>query len=270
MKKLFILLVFASSFVACKKKTTSPTTTINSTDTTKAFKDTTKNTNSVTCNENQNVDFTCKGTPMGKFGECIKDIDGNVYKTVIIGKQQWMAQNLNTRRFNDGTNITNVIDNKEWYNSSSPNWCFTNNDSVLPNIYNIGKLYSGNVITSTKNVCPSGWHIPSDSEWDILINYLGGDLLAADKLKEISNNVWDNSVNSSNISLFTALPGGSRQSAGDFTSIGNYAYFWCFNKSSNVIGNYTIVSVTASTKKYLYPSASKNINIGLSVRCIKD
>ena len=174
MKKIFFTLAFSSLLIACKKENTNLTSPVNPTPTT--VEDTIKKTaDSVSCVDNPKINFSCVGTPVGKFSNCIKDIDGNVYKTVIIGKQQWMAENLKVTRYNDGTVIPNVKESVVWRNTdSSAAWCYYKNDESF-NEKN-GKLYNWFVVNKfengNKNVCPIGWHIPSTEDWKVLVSNL--------------------------------------------------------------------------------------------------
>ncbi len=111
------------------------------------------------------------------LNKSITDIDGNLYKTVNIGNQQWMAENLKVTRYNDGTAIQNIPDNTKWSNLTTGAWTYYNNDGANNTKY--GKLYNWYAVSETsngnKNVCPTGWHVPADAEWIVLTDYLGGD-----------------------------------------------------------------------------------------------
>ena len=124
-----------------------------------------------TCTIEMNVEQL--QTPISGYGSDVKDIDGNTYKTVYIGSQQWMAENLNTKSFNDGTLIEQVIDSSQW-NTLKPKWTYYGNDSI--NNARFGKLYSGDVVytavNGNKNVCPIGWHVPSEADWLVLYSYI--------------------------------------------------------------------------------------------------
>jgi uncharacterized protein (TIGR02145 family) len=139
----------------------------------------------------------------------VSDIEGNIYKTIQIGTQNWMAENLRTIKYNDGNSIPNVTDNDIWYGFESAAYCWYNNDGAIhKDIY--GALYNYYTVNTSK-LCPTGWHVPSDEEWTTLTTYLGGVNVAGGKLKETGTTHW-NSPNSgaTNESGFTALPGGSR------------------------------------------------------------
>ena len=119
----------------------------------------------------------------GKIGPKIKDIEGNLYKTVTIGTQQWMAENLKVSKYIDGTTIPNITDNTQWENNTTGAWSYYNNDAANNTKY--GKLYNWYAVSKTtndnKNVCPTGWYVPTDAEWTVLTDYLGGTTVAGGK-----------------------------------------------------------------------------------------
>ncbi len=146
----------------------------------------------------------------------ITDIDGNVYKTIQIGTQTWMAENLKTTNLNDGTALS--------YNlSHEASYCWYNNDEITyRNTY--GALYTG-YARSNSRLCPTGWHVPSDAEWTTLTNWLG--LLSIGDMKETGTTHWNiPNGDATNLSGFTALPGGSRSSNGEFGGIGTRGSWW--------------------------------------------
>ena len=253
MKFFFYLLLVSISFLSCKKETTTTTYLRPSN------ADTTKN-------------FTSIGTPIGKFGNKIFDIDGNMYKTVIIGNQQWMAENLKTSKYNDGTVIANVSNTIGWSELTNGAWCYYNNEEV--NKVRYGKLYNWYVIEANsnakKNICPNGWHIPSNSEWKTLLDFLEGKSVAGIKMKEAGSKNWyPSNIESTNTSLFTALPGGKRSNDGQFLDVGYAGYAWSSPISS---GSSTLIPVSLGLS---YDKSIVNIdtvtkNHGNSIRCIKD
>ncbi len=253
MKKLIYTFLSIVLLTACKKETTNNNS---------------NNTSSVACMDNPNINFTSIGTPEGKFSDCIKDIDGNTYKTVTIGTQTWMAENLKTSKYNDGTDIPNITENTQWKNDTTGAYVAVNKS------YNAkyGKTYNWYVVgksnNSNKNVCPSGWHIPTDGEWTVLIDYLGGENVAGGKMKEAGTTSW-NSPNTvaTNTSLFTGLPGGgtgpSYVGGGDLGDIGAW---WSKTKIDEK--QVYVIGIDSESSK-VYKNAI-NINSGLSIRCIKD
>ena len=122
----------------------------------------------------------------------VQDYDGNIYSTVQIGNQIWIAENLKTTKLNDGTQLTNIENPNIWVSSSEPGYCWFNNDAAAnKNLY--GGLYNFKVIESLK-ICPAGWHVPDDTEWNSLIQFLGGDSLAPNKLKVAGTSPWGSEV----------------------------------------------------------------------------
>ena len=261
MKKIFLLITLAICILACKKESSNPTnnSTTNS-----------NSTNPVTCIDNPNINFTCIGTPIGKFSDCIKDMDGNTYKTVTIGTQTWMAENLKTSKYNDGTSIPNVTDGKQWKELTKGAWCNYNNSDSLGKIY--GKLYNWFAVSPTtngnKNVCPVGWHVPTDSEWTILSIYLGGEINSGSKMKETGNSRWliTNSLLSTNSSLFTGLPGGYKFEIGNYINLNKYGYWWTSSESNEFDSfNYLLYEENNDLDR-----DDTNKSNGFSIRCIKD
>ena len=118
---------------------------------------------------------------MNQSGATVADIDGNIYNTVKIGNQAWMAENLKTTKYNNGTEIPLIVDKPAWEALMTGGYCWYNNEDVNKNIY--GALYNWYAV-NTGNLCPIGWHVPSYNEWDILAAYLGGVDIAGGKLKE--------------------------------------------------------------------------------------
>ncbi len=151
----------------------------------------------------------------------VTDIDNNHYEAVRIGSQLWMAENLKTTRYNDGTPIPLVTDSLEWDNLVTPAYCWYRNDPVTYG-ETYGALYNLHVV-STGILCPSGWHVPSDAEWTVLSDYLGGESVAGGKLKEAGTTHWYTpNAGATNETGFTALPGGIREAAN--STPGLYCY----------------------------------------------
>ena len=205
------------------------------------------------------------------------DYDGNVYNTVTIGTspaQVWMAENLKTTKYNNGTAITNVTDNTTWYNATAGAYCDYDNTSSNSTTY--GKLYNWYAVDNNeatkvasnggKNICPVGWHVPTDAEWTTLTDYLGGLSVAGDKLKETGTTHWISNTAATNSSGFTALPGGYRNYNGySFNSIGYYGRWW----SSSPDGVNADFRHMDSSQSSVSPSPGIR-TFGHSVRCVKD
>ena len=198
-------------------------------------------------------------------GTSITDADGNKYTSVNIGTQEWMVENLRTTKYSEGTPIPNVTDNDEWSNLTTGAWSHYNNDSQYEKTY--GKLYNWNAVSDARNICPIGWHVPTDLEWTILTDYLAanghkgteGTALKSASSRSEERNGTDNYG-------WNGLPGGYRSSNGDFGSVGNSGYWWSSSQSSTDDAWY----------RYLYYSADDvyrgfdDKNFGFSVRCLRD
>jgi uncharacterized protein (TIGR02145 family) len=206
----------------------------------------------------------------GKPGPNITDAEGNSYKTVTIGTQQWMAKNLKVSKYSDGTTIPNITDNNQWQNNTTGAWAYYNNDAA--NNAKYGKLYNWYAVSKTtngnKNVCPTGWHVPTDAEWTVLTDYLWGNSVAGGKMKEIGTNNWDSpNTRATNTSLFTGLPGGTRNyDSGGYGSIGGAGYWWS-STGSNTDGAWgrNLGSFYGGADRYSYDK-----RYGFSVRCLRD
>ncbi|MFZ4572381.1 MAG: fibrobacter succinogenes major paralogous domain-containing protein [Bacteroidales bacterium] len=108
------------------------------------------------------------------------DVDGNLYHSVTIGTQVWMDENLKTTKYNDGSSIPLVTDSIAWINMTTPGYCwYHNNAAAYKNTY--GALYNWYAVNTGK-LAPTGWHVPTDAEWTILVAYLGGELLAGGRI----------------------------------------------------------------------------------------
>lgn len=200
----------------------------------------------------------------------IKDGDGNIYTSVAIGTQTWLVENLKTTKFNDGTSIQLVTDNSVWNSLTTPACCFYNNDEAA-NKSTFGALYNWYAVNNDK-LCPKGWHVPSESEWTELVNFLGGESVAGGKLKttgtiEAGNGLWHQpNVDATNETGFSALPGGLCGSVFNDINWGgvwwtsteyppNRAYYFYINNYDGTVGD----SEDGGSK-----------NSGFSVRCLKD
>ena len=154
----------------------------------------------------------------------LQDVDGNKYITIAVGSQVWMAGDLKTTRFNDGTPIPQVTKNDEWADLASPAFSWYNNDSTHKEDY--GALYNWYAV-STGKLCPEGWHVPSDEEWNELVSGFGGLQNAGGALKETGNAHWRNpNTGAADEIGFTALPGGYRSYNGTFNLLRASGYWW--------------------------------------------
>ncbi len=155
----------------------------------------------------------------------VTDVEGNSYNTIVIGTQTWMAENLKTTKYNDGTSIPLVTSSTTWGTLSTPAYCWFNNDEAT-NKVTYGALYNWYTVNTGK-LCPSGWHIPNNTEWTTLTDYLGGQSIAGGKLKEAGTVHWTTpNTGATDEVHFTGLPAGARGGAGEFNILGSYGYWW--------------------------------------------
>ena len=158
------------------------------------------------------------------IGNTVTDVDGNVYRAVKIGRQIWMAENLKTTRFNDGTDIPPVTDSIAWRNLTTPGYCWYGNDEANKSTY--GALYNWYTVNTGK-LAPAGWHVPTGVEWDTLAAFLGGSNIAGGKLKEAGLAHWTfPNAGATNETGFSALPSGHRRSDGNFFDENDHGYWW--------------------------------------------
>jgi uncharacterized protein (TIGR02145 family)/uncharacterized repeat protein (TIGR02059 family) len=209
-----------------------------------------------------------KGTGYGNelilktFTGTVKDIENNSYSTVTIGTQIWMAQNLKTTRYNDGITIPLITDGSIWGSLNTPAYCWYNNDVAgNKNVY--GALYNWYAVETAK-LCPSGWHVPSDTEWNTLLTFLGGESIAGGKLKETGFLHWQNpNTGATNETSFTALPGGSRRNIGLFNYLGSNGDWWSVTEGFGYL-DYSMFN------SYIHVGIGNvQKESGLSVRCIQ-
>jgi uncharacterized protein (TIGR02145 family) len=212
-------------------------------------------------------------TQLYTSGSGITDIDGNNYSTIIINGQEWMAENLRTTSYSNGDSITNVTDETQWSNLSTGAWAHYNNDSQFENPF--GKLYNWYAVKDSRNVCPTGWNVPSDNEWNTFINYLdpnadGGNIypnIAGGKMKSVGTQYWQSpNTDATNESGFSGLPGGYRNSYGIFHEAASHCYWWgSVEKSSNSAWYRCLFNSSGEAYRDFFLNSA-----GLSVRCIKN
>jgi uncharacterized protein (TIGR02145 family) len=195
----------------------------------------------------------------------VKDIDGNIYYTVTIGKQVWMKENLKTTKYQNGDPIPNITNSTAWTNLRTGAYCNYSNDKSIATNY--GRLYNWYSVIDNRKVCPHGWHVPTLTEWSILATYLGGKNVAGGKLKETGTTHWQNSSSgTTNETNFTALPGGGLINNSMFGGIGSQGYWW----SSTEFETY-IVWTQYMTNDYIYlNSLLLPKYYGFSIRCLRD
>lgn len=210
--------------------------------------------------------FSCEKDDSIETGT-VTDSEGNIYKTVKIGDQWWMAENLKTTKYSNGDPIPNVTDSLAWENLNTGAYCNFDNDESISTIY--GRLYNWYAVNDSRNIAPVGWHIPSEDEWTTLLEYLGGGIVAGGKLKERGSSHW-NSPNreATNESGFTALPGGYRSINGAFNEMGVGGNFWSSTEKSATRARYHDLVYYSPASGYRHGDVAKGY--GFSVRCIKD
>jgi uncharacterized protein (TIGR02145 family) len=192
-------------------------------------------------------------------GGHIFDADGNIYSTVKIGNQEWMAENLRVIHYNNGEDIFNLITDEEWVLSTIGGYSWYNNDEATFKM-KYGALYNWYAVTDPRGLCPIGCHVATDAEWTTLITYLGGPNEAEDKIKAIL--LWLNEGNGTNTSGFTGLPAGYHGSV--FGYVNDRGYWWTATWAEE--GN----AWTYELNDVELIRILNWFNMGLSVRCVRD
>jgi uncharacterized protein (TIGR02145 family) len=202
--------------------------------------------------------------------DSVTDIDGNIYHVVPIGGKKWLRENLQVTHYRNGDAIPNVTLDTQWKILTDGGYCVYDNLAVNGSTY--GNLYNWHALSDSRGLCPTGWHVPSESEWTELGDSLGGTITAGGKLKstgtiEQGTGLWYTpNTDATNSSGFTGLPAGYRINYGTYYSIGNVAYFWSSSEYS-------------ADKAWLYILDANNAELGwyfdfktngFSVRCCKD
>jgi len=218
-----------------------------------------------------NVQVENVGIEVGIIQTCmeiyssINDIDGNIYPTVRIGNQWWMAENIRATRFNDGSLIPQATGFAQWTMFTNPAWCYYYSDPFNDLIF--GKLYNHFAAADIRNTCPSGWHLPTTIEWNELFEQLGGVEIAGDKLKSDSPIVWsDSSLRGSNESRFNGIPAGFSDETYYHNGAGSFGTWW----SATELDSNTAVAFLIEDNYDDVLSTSENKNYGFSIRCVKD
>jgi uncharacterized protein (TIGR02145 family) len=190
--------------------------------------------------------------------------NGYTYTSIVLGNgQEWMAENLRTTTYANGDPIPNVT--TQWQGLTTGAWAHCNNDSQYENPY--GKLYNWYTVADPRNVCPTGWHVPTDAEYTLLTDYLGGEPVAGGKMKSTGTQYWSSpNTDATNESGFSGLPGGNRDFNGSFDGIGLYGGWW----SSTEIGTYTAWPRYLLYFNGLVDKDLINKEHGFSVRCLRD
>jgi len=214
-------------------------------------------TNSAGTAYGNEIRFTTNGT--------ITDIEGNVYKIIQIGNQVWMVENLRVTHYSNGDPITKVTNGTTWSTLTTGAYC--DYDNTPSNSTTYGKIYNWYTVQDSRKLCPTGWHVPLDSEWTLLTDYLGGESVAGGKLKEIGTIHWQSpNSGATNESGFTALPGGHRDYVGAFKYLGSYGSWWSATESRPIYAWYRFLDYDFSN----FTRNDRKKQLGFSVRCLKD
>jgi uncharacterized protein (TIGR02145 family) len=188
---------------------------------------------------------------------------GSEIKSVKIGNQVWMAENLNVDHYRNGDPIPTGLSNAQWESTTQGAYAIYNDDPANEKIY--GKLYNWYAVNDPRGLCPAGWHVPSDTEWSTLETYLGGSDAAGGKLKSTSDWKAPN-TGATNSSGFNAFPGGYRFLYGTYFYIGGYGYWWSSTEYDSSLAWYRRLYCSNSfVLRYDYDK-----HYGFSVRCVRD
>jgi uncharacterized protein (TIGR02145 family) len=228
---------------------------------------------SLGANQNLKIDFT--PTDAVNYNTATKtvtinvvnatDFDGNVYKVVAIGNQIWMAENLKATHYRNGDLIPNITDNTEWGNLTTGAWSFYANSDANGNLY--GRQYNFYAVVDPRGLAPEGWHVASNAEWTALNTFLGGDDVAAPKLKATSGWPFSTFTTPNNESGFSALPGGARDTNGIPYWIDFAAFWWT---STDIPNSADANMITVYKNESYIDFSSDRKDEGYSVRCIKN
>ena len=201
----------------------------------------------------------------------VTDVDGNIYPTVTIGSQTWMAKNLEVTHYRNGDIIPNITNQTSWDNTSLGAWCDYEHNSAYGDIY--GHLYNWYTVNDPRNVAPNGWHVATRADYQLLVTYLGGtigqeDSVAGGHMKEAGLLHWVSpNTGASNSSGFTALPAGWLEFNG-FYSIFEGTIWWAVDPLTQ-----------NNASKFAYSNGAGHAgalplmalpNAGCSIRCVKD
>ncbi len=203
----------------------------------------------------------------------VMDVDGNTYTTIRVGNQIWMAENLRTSRYSNGDPILNVEDGARWANLETGAWCWYNNNSYHNEFS--GRLYNWYDVNDPSNICPEGWFVPEDTEWQVLVDSLGGYSIAGSSMKAANislnkNGIWE--IPKDGIlseSGFNAVLGGFRSyEKGEFFGLGKTIYFWSSTRDYSITawGRGLNHHRDGVTRDFFVSYAHEN---GFSVRCLK-
>lgn len=233
--------------------------------------------------------YSCSDDDTKPASDTVSDIDGNTYKTVIIGDQEWMAENLRVSKYNNGDAIPAGLSGTDWGSTTSGAYAVYNNDDDMLEAY--GKLYNWFAVDDSRGLCPEGWSVPSDEDWTQLVNYISDQGFpnesdnpngAANALKSCRQEDspeggdcdtsehprWNSNGTHHGFDEFgfSGFPGGVRYSSGSFYSIGGNGFWWSSSESSSLNAwSRTMTRLNGIVSRYDYPKGT-----GFSVRCFKN
>ena len=215
----------------------------------------------------------CPGTPS------VTDVDGNLYHTVQIGTQCWTQSNLKVSKYRNGDNISTGLSNTAWQNATAGAYAIYDNNSVNDGLY--GKLYNYYAVTDSRGLCPTGWHVPTDGEWHLLVKYFDSNAdtvcilcsqssVAGGAMKSTATQPTPGGWNSpntgaTNSSGFSAGPGGHRDGNGSFSNLGISGDWWSMSSSGSNAWNRGLYNNFGGIYRYY-----NNLTFGFSVRCLRD
>ena len=210
--------------------------------------------------------FSSCGASSSSDSTSTEKVEGSTESTesgavVTIGTQVWTSQNLDVSTYRNGDVIPQVQDHQAWKRIATGAWCYYNNDASNGTKY--GKLYNWYAVNDPRGLAPAGFHIPSDAEWKILTDYLGGTAAAGTKMK--SSTGWLLNGNSTNSSGFAGFPGGAGEK-GSFSSIGTYGYWWSATEFGSEDAWYRCLNYQ-NGNVYSFSYSKRN---AFSIRCLGD
>lgn len=209
-------------------------------------------------------------------GEDVLTYDSYTYDLVVIGEQCWFAENLRTEYYANGDAIPSNLSDSEWGSTTSGAVAVYGEDEGCDNyspdgdacdpawsLNEYGRHYNWYAVDDERGLCPTGWHVPTDEEWTVMTDFLGGELVAGAEMKTTYG--WSDSGNGTNSSGFSGLPGGSRSTNGYFYNAGVFGFWWSSSSNGSLARNRTLLNESEIVfSDYLIQRS------GFSVRCLRD
>jgi uncharacterized protein (TIGR02145 family) len=235
-------------------------------------------TNSVGTAYGNEVTFTTPAIPAFTCGiSTVTDVDGNTYNTVPIGNQCWTQSNLKVSKYKNGDSIPTGLSNSAWFSTTAGSYAIYGNNPVNDGLY--GKLYNHYAVMDTRGLCPTGWHVSTDSEWNVLVKYLdpnadtvctpcwqsntaGGTLKSTATQPSLGG--WFSSLGATNSTGFTAVPGGLRFNSGEFSFVVYSGFWWTSSQPGLAMRRQLNENGAGINRTY------DDRRAGFSVRCLKD